>query len=557
MSQQNKRANTSTPSDPLAKRKRGRPRKDENLVPMETSLPSQPPPSDDLKSNQQVEVDQSDGIDDDMVGQVVYGVIEGSFDAGYFLSIRTTNSETVLRGVVFRPGRFIPITEANDVAPQAKLYKRRNFPLPVVNPQGPVNGSFSQSEKHNMQSGSLVPVANQSASNPVPPTNTLPKNESGGTLLIGQQPKFKTNIDSGASLGGKDMPHVVSEDGLGNQFPLPKVFPFCDFGENQFSHQLRSGVQFPLPVQSASSRVPLTNASSDDSLGGKNLPLQNSESAPSRNPFPLSNKYPPLRYAAITVPPTDSLTKNNPSGASKLNPFSLATSSASLAITPTDKLPKNNSADSSTKEVLDIFFESSFHNQPVTDQSKPVTVPPSDNLPKNDQKSEFGLENLSTSLMDSDRITEQDEIKLEASMLLERPKVDVEGTKDVMLEIASELTGETIKINQSPQVQHQAIEHGHESSNLAHSDIKSGNIKFDLALVDAKPSSQPLGKPISPKNDAPQIMPLELANISGRDRITEDGNPVTDAAKNTDRVSQSETELNDTGGSFQSLTKTN
>ncbi|GMP75443.1 hypothetical protein CsSME_00032530 [Camellia sinensis var. sinensis] len=152
MSQQNKQASTSTPADPPLKPKHGRPRNDENLVHMEKPAESpQPAPSDDLRTNQHIEFDPSDDIDNDMVGQVVSGVIEGSFDAGYFLSVRTGNTGTLLRGMVFQPGLFTLITAANDVAPQAKMYQRREFPIPVLNLQSQVDGSTSipQPERNN------------------------------------------------------------------------------------------------------------------------------------------------------------------------------------------------------------------------------------------------------------------------------------------------------------------------------------------------------------------------------------------------------------------------
>ncbi|KAI8000678.1 hypothetical protein LOK49_LG09G00346 [Camellia lanceoleosa] len=152
MSQQNKQASTSTPANPPLKRKRGRPRKDENLVHKEKPAESpQPAPSDDVRTNQHTEFDPSDDIDNEMVGQVVSGVIEGSFDAGYFLSVRTGNTGTLLRGVVFQPGLFTLITAANDVAPQAKMYQRREFPIPVLNLQSQVDDSTSipQPERNN------------------------------------------------------------------------------------------------------------------------------------------------------------------------------------------------------------------------------------------------------------------------------------------------------------------------------------------------------------------------------------------------------------------------
>uniref|UniRef100_A0A5B7B9G0 AT hook motif-containing protein n=1 Tax=Davidia involucrata TaxID=16924 RepID=A0A5B7B9G0_DAVIN len=221
MSQQNKQVNTSTPADLPVKRKRGRPRKDENLVKKE-NLNSPVPPSDDgMRRNQPVEVEQSSDIDDDMAGQVVSGVIEGSFDAGYLLSVRAGNSNTLLRGVVFQPGLFTPITRANDVAPHARMYKRREFPIPVFNPQIQFNISLPQPEQSN---GQLVQLENRS---PMVPDQVLPSELQSGALFAHDIQSASVALplsdylpknDSGASLGGKTMPQENLEFGLENQF---------------------------------------------------------------------------------------------------------------------------------------------------------------------------------------------------------------------------------------------------------------------------------------------------------------------------------------------------
>lgn len=52
-----------------------------------------------------------------MVGQEVTGVVEATLDAGYLLSVRIGDSNTYLRGIVFKPGHYVPVTADNDVAP--------------------------------------------------------------------------------------------------------------------------------------------------------------------------------------------------------------------------------------------------------------------------------------------------------------------------------------------------------------------------------------------------------------------------------------------------------
>lgn len=100
MNQQNQDNINSPPpaaNELLAKRKRGRPRKDETVTPKP---------------------------DTNLVGKVVTGVVEGSFDAGYFLNVKVKDSDIKLKGVVFLPGRVNPVTPETDVAPLAKMYGR-------------------------------------------------------------------------------------------------------------------------------------------------------------------------------------------------------------------------------------------------------------------------------------------------------------------------------------------------------------------------------------------------------------------------------------------------
>lgn len=116
MNDQTKQENPSAPKILPAKRRRGRPRKDEGPEKrMMLQTPVTPAP----------EMRQRDiTTDENMLGQIVSGVIDGSFDAGYFLSVKLGNNDTMLRGLIFEPGRFSPITAANDIAPQVKMHHR-------------------------------------------------------------------------------------------------------------------------------------------------------------------------------------------------------------------------------------------------------------------------------------------------------------------------------------------------------------------------------------------------------------------------------------------------
>ncbi|KAH7545759.1 hypothetical protein FEM48_Zijuj01G0127800 [Ziziphus jujuba var. spinosa] len=211
MNQQNQGSGSQSPADPPVKRKRGRPRKDENLVQWEGM-----PAPDSLKKNKQ---NANTGDEDEMVGQLVSGVIEGSFDAGYLLNVKVGNTDTELRGVVFLPGRFTPITAANDVAPNAKMYKRKEIHVPNLNQKSPLYDAVhpeqinkqpteqknkvptlaEQTQSSNSQSGIPVIVENQSSMVMVPLADSSVKD------------------DPGLSFGGKVVPLQISDPGLDSQ----------------------------------------------------------------------------------------------------------------------------------------------------------------------------------------------------------------------------------------------------------------------------------------------------------------------------------------------------
>ncbi|KAG9454039.1 hypothetical protein H6P81_006943 [Aristolochia fimbriata] len=130
MSQEHQGTNAVTPEVFSGKRKRGRPREDDSLDISGTQG------SDVAKRNRRRRIDSADCTDTALVGQVVSGVLDGSFDAGYLLTVRVGETGTVLRGVVFEPGLSVPISAANDVAPHVKMIKRNEVTIPVssINP---------------------------------------------------------------------------------------------------------------------------------------------------------------------------------------------------------------------------------------------------------------------------------------------------------------------------------------------------------------------------------------------------------------------------------------
>lgn len=253
------------PTDLPVKRKRGRPRKDENLVKKDNSQLHVTPASDVIEKNQEAELNQRNDVDDSMVGKVVSGVIEACFESGYLLSVKVGNSSTLLRGVVFQPGKVSPVTPINDVAPNAKMYKRQDIPIPVVNPRSQANGSLSQSIntiENAVQLVNQVPVAPNQLLPPVMqstapfalgssssvglPLNNMPKNVAGDSLpgkvttdqnsdlqfvnesLSVTVPFNMSKTDAEMSMGGVSvMPQQISDLKFQNQasstVPLPNI----------------------------------------------------------------------------------------------------------------------------------------------------------------------------------------------------------------------------------------------------------------------------------------------------------------------------------------------
>ncbi|XWS27847.1 hypothetical protein CRYUN_Cryun25bG0014900 [Craigia yunnanensis] len=145
MNQENDQENNpDTSADALLKRKRGRPRKypkynlnqGENAQTPRNQNPNRaenahiPPGFEGVNGNQPCQANPSNDANDVMVGQAVYGVIEAAFDAGYLLTVIVGNSDTTLRGVVFKPGHYVPVSEENDVAPNVQMIRRNEIPFP-------------------------------------------------------------------------------------------------------------------------------------------------------------------------------------------------------------------------------------------------------------------------------------------------------------------------------------------------------------------------------------------------------------------------------------------
>ncbi|GMI91477.1 hypothetical protein HRI_002817000 [Hibiscus trionum] len=205
-------ASLSSTANPPTKRRRGRPRIDDNIQGDSTALA---PPSDNLKNKQSVGT--SLPTSDDMVGQMVSGVIEGSFDAGYLLSVKVGDTDRHLRGIVFLPGRLTPITAENDVAPDAKMYERKEIPIPSVNSQGHLHATSPSGKSEN-----LVEHKNDAPNLPEQGLHiglqfsaTTASESQSASILIPPVSNFPFN-DTGHPLGKKNLPEQILDPGVQN-----------------------------------------------------------------------------------------------------------------------------------------------------------------------------------------------------------------------------------------------------------------------------------------------------------------------------------------------------
>ncbi|KAH6768008.1 AT hook motif-containing protein, partial [Perilla frutescens var. frutescens] len=146
-----------------AKRKRGRPRKDAHLI--KQAEAARTPVSEGGTAHLSQRANRTKGTEC-MVGQAVTGFIEATFDSGYLLTVRIGNSNTNLRGVVFKPGHCVPITAENDIAPHAQMIRRSDVRFPADNP-GPSPGRGVH-----MQTAAVVPSKRKHA--PVPQVSPAP-----------------------------------------------------------------------------------------------------------------------------------------------------------------------------------------------------------------------------------------------------------------------------------------------------------------------------------------------------------------------------------------------
>lgn len=111
------------------------------------------------------------------VGQQVHGVVDGMFDAGYLVTVRVGDGETVFRGVVFGPGLSLPLNKENDVAPKLKRMNQDN-----ATPDAP---SLHEGAAAPVASPPTVAHAAKTACLSISPNSMPPATEAHGAVTIG------------------------------------------------------------------------------------------------------------------------------------------------------------------------------------------------------------------------------------------------------------------------------------------------------------------------------------------------------------------------------------
>ncbi|OMP05349.1 hypothetical protein CCACVL1_01940 [Corchorus capsularis] len=266
MNQDNKPENSPDASaDIPVKRKRGRPRKHpkyllnrrENAETLNRAENTDlPPVFEGANGNQPRQADRNYDANDAMVGQSVYGVIEAAFDAGYLLTVRVGNSDTTLRGVVFRPGHYVPVSADNDVAPNVQLVRRNEIPFPrgmneqhvnshrngtahpfnqpanqVPRPRASNLGGSKSKHVHSVATQSVSPLTSRGHLVPVvlQPAN-LPN---GG--MVANQPSLVTAQSASRGKQMSEAAHTLNSGTPNNQMPTvgDQIFPTQTQSSNQ------------------------------------------------------------------------------------------------------------------------------------------------------------------------------------------------------------------------------------------------------------------------------------------------------------------------------------
>ncbi|CAI0379799.1 unnamed protein product [Linum tenue] len=224
------------------KRRRGRPRKHPKVDHLDHSRTSHSNFSSGGGVNRSHQPNSVNN-NDIMLGQPVVGVIEAVFDAGYLLSVRIGNSGTNLKGVVFKPGHYIPVSAENDIAPDVRMIPRNEFPIPrEVNT--PIRRRRYRTRERNGTSR-VTPRAVASSGNQVLPlitqTAASPGISRGNVVPVVLHPV--TTVSNGVAINTSEpssvamAPHMMTAISKGKGVPNVAADPLLS-GPSSFAQQL-------------------------------------------------------------------------------------------------------------------------------------------------------------------------------------------------------------------------------------------------------------------------------------------------------------------------------
>ncbi|VFQ91800.1 unnamed protein product [Cuscuta campestris] len=242
------------------KRRRGRPRKDQSPS-HRRDAPIVPP---GMERNTQNPAHQVDA----MVGQAVTGIIEASFDAGFLLSVTIGDSKTKLRGIVFKPGHYVPITSENDIAPHVEMIHRNEIRLPVGNKvrrrrRYKHKAEFNESKDNQLSTIVLAPsVPPVGARGTVVPVVLQPANLTNRLARSGQEPLdvSRANVET---LRGKSVQMFAP---LAMLPPDGSTSMISSHGVENVQNQRRAGEETN-PLASRNNEVIMPGGDSDRSHG--------------------------------------------------------------------------------------------------------------------------------------------------------------------------------------------------------------------------------------------------------------------------------------------------
>ncbi|KAM7498875.1 hypothetical protein LguiA_023289 [Lonicera macranthoides] len=275
MNQANQGNNSDASPGIPAKRKRGRPRKDPSLSRLDIARP--PPGFEAVNGNQSRQVDPIEDSNDGVVGQAVNGVVEAVFDAGYLLAVKIGNSNTSLRGVVFKPGHYTPVTAENDVAPHLQMIRRNEIHFPMDQTRG--RGHNQRSRDRNEQHISYL-------GNGSPPPNQVHRVAPRSGTLVTSKGKYASAIVAAPSVPpvgarGTVVPVVLQPVNLSNGLSTNNQVTSA---ASQAAHMMALKGKHVQTVTPISAYPPNGSTGTDQGLGSTNRAISQSQTSPQVTP---------------------------------------------------------------------------------------------------------------------------------------------------------------------------------------------------------------------------------------------------------------------------------